>query len=527
MNYDLIIVGAGTAGCVLADELTKSGKLNVLLIEAGGKPKSKFVSIPAGFTKLFKTDHDWAFESEPQREVGNRRIFTPRGRMLGGSSNINAQIHQWCHPADFDGWANDGAAGWDWESVAPVFRAQECLTGEDGIERGRSGPMKICLNENIRPLTRQFVEAANTVIGGEPETSYNGRAFEGAWVVEMAHHRGKRFSVYNAFLEPALRRKNLEVITGAQTLSLNLKDGRANGVRIFRDGAEEEFSGRNVILSAGAFGSPQILMQSGIGPAETLRELGLPVGFDAPDVGQNLQDHPVLPLTFRCHTRDNLKNAESLPNLLRYLLLRRGMLASNGIEGIAFTQIHPEPPGAADLELIFVPFDAQKEFLAPPLENAFGIGAAVVYPRSRGRIFLRGNDPREAPGIDFRLLSDPEGIDRKVLLEGIRLTRRIASTPPLGRENIGGLLPADEVQTEGELLDFAASAIQTVYHPTSTCRMGSDERSVVDPKLKVRGFENLWVVDASVMPTVPRGHPNSVVAMIAGRAAGWIEKEIV
>jgi choline dehydrogenase len=526
MTYDLIIVGAGTAGCVLAEHMTRSGKLNVLLIEAGGKPKSRFVSIPAGFTKLFKSDHDWAFESEPQTGVGGRRIFTPRGKMLGGSSNINAQIHQWCHPADFDGWAEDGAEGWDWNSVAEMFKAQECLAGADEIERGRDGLMKVCVNENVRPLTSQFVEAANGVIGGEKTKSYNGRAFQGAWVVEMAHHRGKRFSVYNAFLEPAMKRENLEVVTDAHTLKVVIEESRATGVKIFRDGQEETFSAPNVILSAGAFGSPQILMHSGIGPADALREFGLPVRVNSADVGQNLQDHPVLPLTFRCHSTDTLKNAESPLNLLKYLLFKRGMLASNGIEAIAFTQVHPEPKGAADLELIFVPFDARKEFLEPPQENAFGIGVAVVYPRSRGQIFLRGKDPRTALGIDFGLFTDPEGIDRKVLLEGIKLTRRIVATPPLTDENLGGLLPEDSLQTEEELLDFAASEIQTVYHPTSTCRMGSDDKSVVDPKLEVRGVGGLWVVDASVMPTVPRGHPNAVVAMVAGRAAEWIEEKI-
>jgi choline dehydrogenase len=523
--YDLIIVGAGTAGCVLAERLTASGKLRVLLVEAGGEPKNRFVSIPAGFTRLFKSDLDWAFESEPQKEVGGRRIFTPRGKMLGGSSNMNAQIHQWCHPADFDGWVEAGAEGWGWSDVAPVFRAQECFAEEDDVDRGHSGPMKICRNENVRSLTKLFVEAARKVIPGEMTTGYNGRAFEGAWLAELAHQNGKRFSAYNAFLEPALKRKNLDVLTDSHTLGLVIEDGRAKGVRVLCDGVEEAIPARSVVLSAGAFGSPQILMHSGIGPAAELKKFGLPVYIDSPEVGQNLQDHPVFPMTFHSKTKDTLKNAESPLNLLRYLFLKQGMLASNGIEGIAFTQIHPEPSGAADLELIFVPFDARKEFLEPPQTHAFGIGPAVIAPRSRGRIFLRSEDALDAPGIDFGLFSDPDGIDRKVLLGGARLAQKIANTAPLSDENLGPLLPDESVQTDDELLDYAASTMQTVYHPSSTCRMGTDRKSVVDSKLRVRGLDGLWVVDASVMPSVPRGHPNAVVAMIAGRASEWIESE--
>jgi choline dehydrogenase len=526
--YDLIIVGAGTAGCVLAENLTASGKLRVLLVEAGGKPKNRFISIPAGFTRLFKSELDWAFESEPQKGVGGRRIFTPRGKMLGGSSNMNAQIHQWCHPADFDGWMADGADGWGWSDVAPVFRSQECFTEGDDVERGQSGPMKVCRNRNVRPLTHLFIEAARKIISGENSTGgYNGRAFEGAWIAELAHENGKRFSAYNAFLLPALGRKNLEVLTDSHVLGLVIKDGRASGIRILRDGSEQTISARGVTLAAGAFGSPQILMLSGIGPAERLREFGLPVHLDSPDVGQNLQDHPVLPMTFQSKTKDTLKNAESPLNLLRYLFFKQGMLASSGIEGIAFTQVNPEPIIAPDLELIFLPFEGRAEFLEPPQTHAFGIAPAVVAPRSRGRIFLRSSDALESPGIDFGLLSDPDGIDKSVLLAGARLAQKIAATAPLSAENLGSLMPDDSVRTDDELMDYASSTIQTVYHPSSTCRMGTDLKSVVDPKLRVHGLEGLWVVDASVMPSVPRGHPNAVVAMIAGRASKWIESTLI
>jgi len=522
--FDVIVVGAGTAGCVLAERLTDSGKLRVLLIEAGGPPTSSFVSIPAAFAKLFKSDHDWDFETEPQSAVVGRRIFTPRGKMLGGSSNMNAMIHQWCHPADFGEWVGAGAAGWGWSDVAPVFREQERWLGEDGdAGRGRNGPMSIAPNRNARSLTHRFVEAARRAGLGQEER-YNGHAYQGAWIAELAHKDGRRFSAYHAYLEPAMRRANLEVLSGAHATKVGLDGGRATGVSVRLGGCDQSFAARAVVLAAGAYGSPQLLMLSGIGPAAVLKQFGLPVHVDAPEVGENLQDHPVLPLVYRTPSRDTLKSAESPLELLRYLVFKRGMLASGGVEGFAFTQVQPRPVAAPDLELLFLPFEPRREFLEPPQEHAFGLGPAVVAPRSRGRVFLRSPDPLVSPAIDPGLLSDADGIDASVLWEGVRLSRRIAATSPLVEQNAGELRPGASVQSDRDLLDYAGTELQTVYHPTSSCRMGSDARAVVDPQLRVRGIDGLWIADASVMPSVPRGHPNAVVAMIAGRAAGWIER---
>jgi choline dehydrogenase len=524
---DLIIVGAGTAGCVLAERLTSSGKLRVLLIEAGGPPASRFVSVPAGFLKLFKTPLDWALQSEPQTAVKGRRIFTPRGKMLGGSSNMNAQIHQWCHPADFNRWEAEGASGWSWTEVAPIFRAQECWVGDESdAERGRHGPMIISPNRNTRSLTGAFVAAARRAGFGDQDR-YNGRAYEGAFIVDLAHKNGRRFSAYDAYLKPAMQRANLEIISDAHVTKVIIDAGQAKGVVVRRGGNEQTFAARGVVLSAGAFGSPQLLMLSGIGPAAALTKFGLPVQADAPDVGENLQDHPVLPVVFRTRGTDTLKSAESLRNLLQYLVFKRGMLASNGVEAMAFKQVHPGPVAAPDLEIMFLPFETRKEFLEPPQEHAFCLAPAVVAPESRGHLTLQGPDPLLPPRIDFGLLNDSKGTDASVLWEGVRLSRKIAATPPLAAANRGEMSPGVAVESDDDLLTYASTELQTVYHPTSTCRMGSDTRAVVDPKLHVRGVDRLWVADASVMPSVPRGHPNAVVAMIAERAAGWIEQTLI
>ena len=521
--HDVIIVGAGTAGCVLAERLTRSGKLRVLLVEAGGKPSSRFVAIPAAVPKLFKTDVDWALESEPNATSAGRRIFTPRGRMLGGSSNLNFQIHHWCHPADFEGWVSAGAAGWGWNEVAPVFLRQESWRGVDGhYARGHEGPMIVSPNDNASGLSHAFVAAARAVGLGD-RSDYNGGAYSGAWLSELAQRKGRRFSAYDAYLKPAMRRGNLEVVTETHVTRILLEGTRAGGVVARRGGRETTYASGGVVLAAGAFGSPQMLMASGIGPASSLSGLGIPIRRDAPDVGANLQDHPVAPLTFRVRGTDTLKRAESPLNLIRYLTLRRGMLASNGAEAIAFVQTQPGPVAAPDVEIVFLPLEWRNQALEPPQIHACTLGVAVVAPRSRGRVTLRSAEPTAAPAIDFKLLSDTDGFDAAALIAGARLARRIAATQPLAGEIVDEVRPGPKVESDSELLGSLEKELQTVYHPVGTCRMGSDPQAVVDPTLRVQGMDRLWVADASVMPAVPRGHPNAVVAMIAERGAGWIE----
>jgi choline dehydrogenase len=521
--HDLIIVGAGTAGCVLAERLTRSGKLRVLLSEAGGKPSSQFVGIPAAVPKLFRTDLDWAFESEPQAAAAGRRIFTPRGRMLGGSANLNFQIHQWCHPADFEEWVSAGATGWGWNDVAPVFRRQENWRGAGGEhDRGHAGPMVVSPNRNARPMSRAFVTAAHAA-GLGTRSDYNGGAYTGAWLSELAQKNGRRFSAYDAYLKPAMRRTNLHVATNTHITKVVIEGNRAVGVVARHGNHETTYPCGGVVVAAGAFGSPQLLMLSGIGPPALLESLGIPVRRDAPAVGANLHDHPVAALTFRVRGTDTLKSAESPLNLIRYLALRRGMLASNGAEAIAFVQSQPETTSAPDVEIIFLPLEWRNQALEPPQVHACTLGVAVVAPRSRGSVALRSAEPAAAPLIDFKLLSDPDGYDAAALLAGARIARRIAATPPLALDIVAELRPGAAVDSDTELLRALGMELQTIYHPVGTCRMGSDPQAVVHPRLGVNGVDRLWVTDASVMPSVPRGHPNAVVAMIAERGAEWIE----
>ena len=517
-------MGAGTAGSVLAERLTASGRNTVQLIEAGGKPTSMFVKMPAGFSKLFKSKFDWALQSEPQVAVGGRVVFVPRGRMLGGSSNMNAQIHHWCHPADFEEWVAAGAVGWGWRDVVPAFREQECWLGrETDRPRGRKGAMTISPNRRVHPLTNLFLASARAA-GVALLADYNGGPYEGVALCQIAHKDGQRYSAYDAFLAPARSRKNLSLVTHAQAVRIEFDGRRATGVVVSRAGAEHTYHAtRGVILAAGAFGSPQLLMLSGIGAGAALQRVGIAVRRDTPEVGANLQDHPMVGAGFRVKRKDTYASAETPLNLLRYIFLRRGMLTSNAVEAFAFARTRPDVSNAPDLELLFVPFEWRNEGLDAPRIHAFSIASIATAPRSRGSVSLKSADPLAPPAIDFGLLTDPDGDDEAVLLAGFRLIRKIAATPPLAAECIDELEPGAQVTSTQDLRAFINTRLQTVYHPTSTCRMGSDDASVVDARLRVRGVEGLWVADASVMPTVPRGHPNAVVAMIAHRAAEMIQ----
>lgn len=511
--HDIIIVGAGTAGSVLAERLTANGRNKVLLIEAGGRPTLP-VRIPAAMPKLFKGRHDWAYETEPQTACDGRVVFTPRGRMLGGSANMNAQIHQWGHPLDFDGWAEGGARGWAWRDVAPVFRAMEAFRGPcGGRARGRAGQMRVERLPKIKPLTQAFVDAA-AATGLTRMADYNGGAFEGVAISQVAHHRGARFSAYDAFLKPALRRRNLTVVTGMQATRLLFQGRQVVGVAVTGRAGERVCLAPRVVVATGAIGTPHLLLHSGIGPANQLMSLGVRPLVNAPELGENLHDHPMAVLTFGTTSRDTLLGADRPSELFKWLLLRRGALATNGVEGLAFAKSGRS--AAPEIELLFAPFEWRNQALEAPRSHAYSVGVGVLAPKSRGRVRLKSRGPLDAPSIDFGLLSDPDGRDASVLVEGLRLVRRIAASDPLRSLTTGDM---DQAESDDDLLALGKANLQTIYHPAGSCRMGDDPAAPVTSDLRLRGVDGVWIADASVMPTAPRAHPNATVAMIAHRAA--------
>jgi choline dehydrogenase len=498
-GHDYVIVGAGSAGCALANRLSDDPAARVLLLEAGPRDRGKEIRIPAAFSKLFKSKFDWGYETAPQAGLAGRRIYFPRGKVLGGSSAMNAMMWIPGDRVDFEAWPE----GWDWAALEPY------------LHRLEAGACSITPLADPNPMSVAFVEAAAEA-GLVKGSALRPDELEGAGLVRVTQRNGLRCSAADNYLKPARRRANLTVLTDSHALGIVFEEGRAAGVR-YRRGGEEAIAeaAREVILCAGAIGSPQLLMVSGMGPAEHLRAVGVDVVSDLPDVGQGLQDHCMAIALFDAGGKDSLYAAESPRQLLRLVLRRRGMLTSNVGEAAAFIRTRSEPP-APDLELIFAPVLYVEEGLVPPPSHGFSIASVALQPRSRGSVRLRSRDPLEAPEIDPGYLQDPE--DSRVLVEGVKLARRIAGAAPLGRWFSGERAPGAHVSTDDEIADWIRANAHTIYHPVGSCALGR----VVDAELRVRGVPGLRVADASVIPRLMRGHPHAVTTMVAERAADLI-----
>ncbi len=500
---DYIIVGAGSAGCVLASRLTENPQTRVLLIEAGGPDATKEIRIPLAWLKLFKSEFDWNYTTTPQAGLGGRRVYWPRGKTLGGSSSINTMMAIPGHRADYDGWANLGNEGWSYDELAPHFeRVYETLAVEE------------LRDPNV--LTKAFIDAA--LQAGIPRSRRLGPTdLEGVRLLPVTQRRGRRWSAADAYLRPALRCPNLTVVTSAQVTRVLFDGRRAVGVA-YRQGADDRIArcAREVILSGGAVNSPQVLLLSGIGPFDELAKHGIEPVHEVPGVGLNLQDHTATACFVEAVHPTTLYAAETAGNLARYLLLRRGMLTSNAAEAAAFIHSRPGLP-APDLELIFAPGLFQHEGLTPPPGHGFTILAVALQPHSVGKLGLCSADPLAKPAIDPGYLSDPDGDDLRVLTAGLEFARRTVSMPALeqlaGQELAPGAAPF-----KAHIRETA----QGLYHPVGTCRMGSDELAVVDHVLRVRGLDGLRVVDASIMPRIPRGHTNLPTMIVAEKAAELI-----
>jgi len=521
MSYDYIVVGAGSAGCVLANRLSANGKQSVLLLEAGGPDKKQEVSVPAAFSKLYKTEVDWAYETEPQKHMNGRKLFWPRGKMLGGSSSINAMIVQRGAPADYDRWAAMGNEDWGYEDCLPYFKKLENYEpGGSSEHHNEGGPLNIADLRTPNPLSKAFVQAAGEA-GYPINHDFNDGQQEGFGMYQVTQKGGKRHSTAVAYLHPALKRDNLTAKTFAQVTKLNFSGRKCIGVDYVQHGQKKTATvNKEVILSGGAINSPQLLMLSGVGAAAQLQDKGIDLVMDLPGVGQNLQDHLAATFTWACTQPVSLGGAETIMNLLRFLFLGRGMLTSNIAEAGGFVTLDPESP-MPDLQFHFGPgYFINHGFGNPEGEHGISIGPTMVKPYSRGEITLRSADPIAYPVIQPNYFSDER--DLEVMVKGAKIAQKIAQSPALAPYVGEAYLPSADVVTDVDLRGYLRQHAQTLYHPIGTCKMGIDEMAVVSPELKVHGVTGLRVVDASIMPEIVNANTNLPTIMIAEKAADLI-----
>lgn len=512
-----MIIGAGSAGCVLADRL--SARHNVLLIEAGGSDRAMEVAIPAAFSKLFKTGRDWDFSTEPEPAAKNRSLYLPRGKMLGGSSSMNAMLYFRGRPSDYDGWAAGGAEGWGWEDVLPVFKEMERNSRGADEFHGDSGELFVSDLRSTNRLSRCFVEASMDA-GIAPNGDFNGATQEGVGFVQVTQRRGRRWSAADAFLRPALDRPTLQVITDALVTRVVIEDGRAVGVEYLADGRVHRAPAEaEVVLAAGAYGSPHLLHLSGVGDPDQLRQAGIEPVVDNADVGRNLQDHPVAMIMFETPYVRSLDDADGLGDLARWAVTRGGRLSSPVAEACAFVRSSLDLADP-DLQFHFGPVCFAEHGMSDFEGHAYTFGPVLINPRSRGHVRARSTDPTMPPAILTNALSD--SADLEALVNGLDLAREIGAQTPFDAYRGTELSPGPDVSTREDLADYVRERVEFLYHPVGTCRMGSDEEAVVDPRLKVRGVDGLRVADASIMPTVVSGNTNAPTMMIAARAADMI-----
>jgi choline dehydrogenase len=524
-TYDYVIVGAGSAGCVLANRLSANGRHTVLLLEAGPADRNPWIHVPIGYGKLFAQPKvNWMYQSEPEPELNGRRVFTPRGKVLGGSSSINGLVYIRGQAEDFDEWARLGNTGWGFKDVLPYFRKSEAFQHGASEYHGGDGPLNVSELPDRHVLCEAFIEAAGSI--GIPRTDdFNAHTQEGAGYYHVTARNGRRSSTAVAYLRPARARTNLRVLTDALVTRIGFEQQCARTVEYHRNGRPCSVrAAKEVLLCGGSINSPQLLQLSGIGPGQLLQRHGISVVAEAPGVGEGLQDHFYVRTIWRCSQPVTINDALGslsgrIATGLRYALFRRGPLTVSGGYAGAFTRSRPDV-SRPDIQFYLINFSTDKMGTTLHAFPAFTVSMSPLRPESRGSVRIRSADPFEPPAIQYNYLS--ADADKRVTVDGLKRLYALMSAPAMRSYVLDRHMPAPGELSDDDWLGYAREAGGTVYHPTTTCRMGDDSQAVVDERLRVHGVRGLRIVDASVMPNVVSGNSNAAVIMIAEKAADLI-----
>ena len=515
-TYDYIVVGAGSAGAVVAGRLSEDASSSVLLVEAGGSGRHMNIQIPAAFAKQFRTKHDWEYYTEPEPHLHGRSLYHPRGRFLGGCSGQNAMIYIRGNRADYDSWAGGGATGWSYDEVLPLFKRSEHNSRGASKYHGATGPQYIEDPRSPNDLSKRLVSAVEAT-GIPANDDFNGAEQVGTGLYQLTQHRGRRWTTADGFLTPARKRPNLTVATDTHVLRVRIENGRATGIEVSKDGKTEfHRAEREIILSAGAFNTPQILLLSGIGPADHLAEHDIPVVVDNPNVGDHLMDHPMYLVNFETTAKGTLAEAQHPLQLANYLSRRRGLLTSNVGEGGAF--FHTRSGDAAPyMQFIIGPGYFWNHGFNAYARPAFVIGCSMVGAESTGHVRLGSADPRDKVRVTFNYFAESSDMD--AMVTAIERAREVAAAEPL-RGLVGKELhPGGHLTSRAQLEEEIRRNVEHTYHPSCTTRIGSEATGVVDPQLRVHGVSGLRVADASVFPVIPHGNTHAPSMMVGEKAA--------